>query len=208
MGKDEEDIAAAEEGVKHKVTRDPGEPSESERSMHELTHIPFRSWCPHCVRGRGKSNPHSSKPVSEGGTDKMPTIEIDYCFQKKEEEARHITTLVLKESPSGCIGSIVAPSKGRDDYVVRRIIQTMKQWGNQKVKIIVKSDGEPAIKALVRLVQQRREIERTIDSDTSNAGTIIEEAPKNDSASLGGAEKAVQEVEGMSERGSANLKQR
>ena len=30
----------------------PEEPAE-----HMLTHIPFRSWCRHCVRGRGKEEP-------------------------------------------------------------------------------------------------------------------------------------------------------
>ena len=52
-GKDE-DLEAEEEGVCHKEVTDPGQPSRAEREQHELTHIPFRSWCPHCVRGRGK----------------------------------------------------------------------------------------------------------------------------------------------------------
>ena len=34
--------------------QDPREPSAEERSEHEKTHLPFRSWCRHCVRGRGK----------------------------------------------------------------------------------------------------------------------------------------------------------
>ena len=33
---------------------EPGEPSSEERREHELTHLPFRSWCRHCVKGRGK----------------------------------------------------------------------------------------------------------------------------------------------------------
>ena len=33
---------------------DPREPSEDERREHNLTHLPFRSWRPHCVRGRGR----------------------------------------------------------------------------------------------------------------------------------------------------------
>ena len=193
---EDDDIKAEEEGVKHKEVRPPGEPSKSEVEHHEMTHIPYRSWCAHCVRGRGKSAHHPNKTKDEDKADRIPMIEIDYCFQKKESETKHVTTLVLKESPSGCIGSIVAPSKGREDYVVRRFIELTKLWGNQKIKIVIKSDGENSIKALAKLVQQRRETERMIDADASNAGTIIEEAPTNDSASMGGAEKAVQEVEG------------
>ena len=29
-------------------------PSEEERRDHEMTHLPYRSWCRHCIRGRGK----------------------------------------------------------------------------------------------------------------------------------------------------------
>ena len=34
---------------------DPREPSENERREHnEGSHLPFRSWCAHCIRGRGR----------------------------------------------------------------------------------------------------------------------------------------------------------
>ena len=33
-------------------------PSEAEVEQHELTHLPFRSWCRHCVRAKGKESPH------------------------------------------------------------------------------------------------------------------------------------------------------
>ena len=66
----------------------------------------------------------------------------------------------------------------------------------KRLQIIVKSDGEEAIKALAKMVQQRRALLDKIDGVGGAVGTIIEEAPKNDSASLGVGEKAVQEVEG------------
>ena len=199
--KGNEEMEAEEEVITHKAVQDPGQPSKAEKAAHDLTHMPFRSWCPHCVRGRGKAKPHFKRDVEEDAEDKIPTVAIDYCFQKKcaVSEARQekmITTLVMKETPTGSIVSIVAPRKGKDDYVVRKIIDALKALGNQKVRIIIKSDGEPAIKALVKLVQQRREMEHIVDTGSARAGTLIEEAPLNDSASNGGAEKAVQEVEG------------
>ena len=33
---------------------DPKEPSAEERREHELTHLPYRNWCKHCV-GTGAS---------------------------------------------------------------------------------------------------------------------------------------------------------
>ena len=43
---------------KVKKVQGPREPSEEERIEHEMTHLPYRNWCRHCVRGRGKRMPH------------------------------------------------------------------------------------------------------------------------------------------------------
>ena len=37
---------------------DPKLPSKAEVEAHNLTHLPYRNWCKHCVRGRGKDLPH------------------------------------------------------------------------------------------------------------------------------------------------------
>ena len=39
-------------------------PWEAEVEQHELTHLPFRNWCRHCVRAKGKESPHhESSPL-------------------------------------------------------------------------------------------------------------------------------------------------
>ena len=43
---------SSSEGARPKVKRKPRLPTKQEREEHEATHIPFRSWCRHCVRGR------------------------------------------------------------------------------------------------------------------------------------------------------------
>ena len=51
-----EDIV--EQGEKAKPIPQPRRPTRREIEQHELTHIPYRSWCVHCVRGAGRSDPH------------------------------------------------------------------------------------------------------------------------------------------------------
>jgi hypothetical protein len=46
-----------DEMIRPRVAHDPGKPSKEEVAMHEATHVQYRSWCPHCVRGRGQSSP-------------------------------------------------------------------------------------------------------------------------------------------------------
>ena len=46
------------EEPKIKVVRDPGSPTPEEREKHDMTHSPYRSWCPICVEAKGKEDPH------------------------------------------------------------------------------------------------------------------------------------------------------
>ncbi len=39
---------------KIKKMLDPKLPTAEEVRQHDITHMPYRNWCPHCVRGRGE----------------------------------------------------------------------------------------------------------------------------------------------------------
>ena len=47
-------------GIKLKSILDPCMPTAEEVKRHYLTHVPYRSWCPHCVKGRGKEMAHAT----------------------------------------------------------------------------------------------------------------------------------------------------
>ena len=48
----------AETGLRRVVKlQDPKKPSEEEVQEHQLTHLPFWSWCKHCVAGKGVEAP-------------------------------------------------------------------------------------------------------------------------------------------------------
>ena len=46
---EEEDNQEEEEANKAVAPKIPIKPSQEEVDAHMLTHLPFRSWCPHCV---------------------------------------------------------------------------------------------------------------------------------------------------------------
>ena len=73
-----EDFDAGEEsGLRTPLkVADPKLPSAEEVEAHNLTHLPYRSWCPHCVRGKGKTMDHRL-----AGREKvMRELHVDYCF--------------------------------------------------------------------------------------------------------------------------------
>ena len=42
------------DGRKMRKMLNPCLPTRAEIDEHELTHLPFRNWCEHCVKGRGR----------------------------------------------------------------------------------------------------------------------------------------------------------
>ena len=51
--------------------------------LEEEGHVVYRSWCPKCVMGRGREQPHLRKPLREGS---VPVIYTDYCFLTEKGE--------------------------------------------------------------------------------------------------------------------------
>ena len=62
-----------EEGAMVRVARAEIAPSKEEVAMHMVNHIPFRSWCAHCVRGKASGNPHRKKKTI-GGEREEPVV--------------------------------------------------------------------------------------------------------------------------------------
>ena len=46
----------------------PGEPTLAERKQHELAHLPFRDWCSHCVKAKGRHG------LAKKQSDRQPVI--------------------------------------------------------------------------------------------------------------------------------------
>ena len=135
---DEEKTAAGQEVDRVVATtrKDPGQPSKEEIAKHNITHLPYRSWCSHCVRGRGTAHPHISK--HDKGEHDIPIIGADYHYMGMEEEEGTIPMLVIKDGKTKVIFDIAVPAKGPQPYVITRVIQCLDQLGYQK--IIMKSD--------------------------------------------------------------------
>ena len=80
----------------------PSLPKAEEVEEHNVTHLPFRSWCPHCVKGKAKGKKHeSSKEKSE-----IAQVSIDYMFMSSSQEGseeKGMPILVTKDRDSGMV---------------------------------------------------------------------------------------------------------
>ena len=57
----------------------PAKPTPEMIAAHEFSHLPFRSWCSHCVRGRGKSFQHR-RVQHDQDDEARPVVSLDYAF--------------------------------------------------------------------------------------------------------------------------------
>ncbi|CAE7551092.1 unnamed protein product [Symbiodinium sp. CCMP2592] len=65
-----------EEAQRAKPLRAPPVPTPQMVAEHEVTHIPYRSWCPACVAGRGRAYSHHH----EGRDSTVPVVSADYLY--------------------------------------------------------------------------------------------------------------------------------
>ena len=71
-------VMEAEEGSIVRGLAQPSQPTAREVSEHNLTHLPFRAWCRHCVRGKGLTTAHK-RLVDDLGR-RVPEISMDYFY--------------------------------------------------------------------------------------------------------------------------------
>ena len=116
VGDEEEGDEAGGQARRVRKLVDPRLPNEDEIREHYLTHLPFRNWCPHCIRGRGKEMNNTKTDKEERGIDEF---HLDYCFPG-DEFGLKLTILVAVEKYSGMKASIVVPTKGADGSFAAR----------------------------------------------------------------------------------------
>ena len=69
------EVSEAQRRVKRKKI--PPTVSKDEYDNHMITHLPFRSWCDHCVRGKTREDDHPTRPSEPL---EVAKLSLDYCF--------------------------------------------------------------------------------------------------------------------------------
>ena len=153
----EADIEGADDGAVVQPARGmpcPRMPSAAEVEKHNLNHLPYRDWCPHCVAARRRNQPHLR--TRDDRARAVPCLHLDYCFVRDSSDEENVTVLVGKLEPSMNFFACPCDSKGRDPYAVQRLEEWMRSQGLDK--FVYRCDQELPLKAMVEeaLVQLRR----------------------------------------------------
>ena len=87
----------------------------------------------------------------------MPEVRVDYCFMGTNEDDKEklLTILVAKERDSGMMMSTIVPKKGSTgEFAAKRLNEFLKEVGCEFHSVILKSDQEPALQALLEDVRR------------------------------------------------------
>ena len=123
----------------------PKEPTESERAQHELTHMPYAPWCQACVHGKGKSDLHQTSRST------LPVVQMDFTFPQFTLAGGDVVILTAVDTLTGMCVAIKLPSKKVSDYATAEIRAFLMDCG-RTTEVILQTDQEPAILALVRKI--------------------------------------------------------
>ena len=135
-----------------KIAARPYTPTKREREEHDATDLPYRSWCKHCVFGKGVHTPHfSSKDDGVSGT-----ISVDYCFMGEEESDDVPGILIMWDHGHDMLWALPVESKGAHQYVVKWIVEMIERAGYGGLPITLKSDNEDSMIVVKRSVAIRR----------------------------------------------------
>ena len=161
----------------------PREPSQEERQEHEMTHVPFRNWCRHCVKGRGKEEACKKVERSYDGHE----VHMDFMFMGDEGSEKTLAIVVVKERSTGAVMATVVPRKSYGEWMAKRTMTFMRELGCEQEKVMMKTDNEPALVKVVEEVGRLR-------AAKGGKGMMVEHSPVHSSKSNGYIERAVQEV--------------
>jgi hypothetical protein len=185
---DGEELTAVREARVPQTLTSPDKPSEKEVCEHNLTHLPYRNWCPVCVAAAGREGQHRRRKdaVDEG---EVPTVGMDYNFfgDGAEDVTAHsdeVKAIVVKDFRTGMIWAHRVTRKGpQDKWAVKKVVADIESLGRSEIKL--KTDGEPAITSLQSAV---------IAARVRPSVTIPVNPPAYDPQANGTIEKGVQDV--------------
>ena len=127
----------------------PQQPTEQERLEHELTHLPYRNWCPVCVQSKGRQNNHPKQ------TTKEPVIQVDVTYYKSLGEKQAIPILTAIDVETGmCMAAQIEDRTNNMEYLSTCLQQFLMECGRTHAILnntVIQSDQEDFLIALPKM---------------------------------------------------------
>ena len=170
---------AEEEVIPQEAYSSTRQPSERERRLHEITHLPFRKWCPFCISGKSRADYKHPVGAEEVQQREHPVVQLDVMFGPSGN-----SVLLLIDTWTRFV--FTAPMKTKSAKTVADAISEFLGVLGYFRKVEIVSDNEPVIISGVKQAQILR--------SRSGLETIVQQSKSFDKGRTAVAERAIQTV--------------
>ena len=158
-------------------------PSLREPKLHELTHFPFREWCPHCVSCKSGVDQHRKSEPEIVAEREFPIIQLDFMFGIGSNPI-----LVMIDSWSRYVKAIPMKTKSAKN-VSDSLVNFIGELGYMQT-VEVAHDNEPVVNSAV---QQAKLVRNQVGLK------LVDQKSKNiDKGRTSMAERAIQTLRAQS----------
>ena len=140
---DEEQLYEHHEAQQARGLRQPQQPTPQQIAEHNLTHLPYRNWCPICVQGKGRQDNYKKQQS------RQPIIQVDFAYIKSQQDTRTTPVLTAVDVTTQLCMAILVPDKpSMMDYMVNSLQAFILECG--RTQGILQSDNEDTLNALLK----------------------------------------------------------
>ena len=131
----------------------PAQPTKQEQLEHVLTHLPYRSWCPICVKSKGRANNHTRQ------FSKLPVIQVDFTYVKAFGDKQVVPILTAIDAETGLAMAVQVADKAKQfNYLVQSIQTFLYECGRAQAVLsptTLQSDQEEYLIGLLKAVANK-----------------------------------------------------
>ena len=123
--------------------RQPQQPTPQQIAEHNLTHLPYRNWCPICAQGKGRQDNYKKQQS------RQPVIQVDFAYIKSQQDPKTTPVLTAVDVTTQLCMAVLVPDKASMmDYMVNNLQAFIFECG--RTQGILQSDNEDTLNALLK----------------------------------------------------------
>ena len=140
---DEEQQHEHHEAHRARGLRQPQQPTPQQIAEHNLTHLPYRNWCPICVQGKGRQDNYKKQQS------RQPITQVDFAYIKSQQDPKTIPVLTAVDVTTQLCMAVLVPDKpSMMDYMINNLQAFIFECG--RTQGILQSDNEDTLNALLK----------------------------------------------------------
>ena len=162
---DEEQQHEHHEAHRARGLRQPQQPTPQQIAEHNLTHLPYRNWCPIRVQGKGRQDNYKKQQS------RQPVIQVDFAYINHKKTQRPYQYDVTTQL---CMAVMVPDKPSMMDYMINNLQAFIFECG--RTQGIPQSDNEDTLNALLKATAAKvgSMTVRRAPSDSSNSQGSVE----------------------------------